>query len=613
MKNKLLFHFLLSLLFFSLSTEFLSGQKVLDHEKFLERMEHSSDDIYKDCLKEYDSYLSKFPDSVSVWIEKCKFIQYAQYDEDEEYNPNQDEFDTCAAVLSRRFPENPDVLLFRTTYLWGDELKEVNKIIEQEIGKNSDAWSKTNQAIFYSEMASQCYDDSDNKLARIYIEKAISNDEKYRSSLLYVRILIELDKKEEALNALLSVSDTTQKAWELSQKASLLLELKSYSNALELYSRIDKIDSTYNNNFELASTLEGVGQYNAARKYLINDTSRSWQKETAVRNLLRHDLKYQDGSKCIVTYNKFRDFGYKSDPFAIYRLKLFLSHPLQPWRLRDFPGLLSLLLLIVALLIIPSVWILPVYFIGHHFKLLDNEKPFVSNWGLMMFWFVSAGYLVASLFGNMVEPENIYKLISSSYSNVVMTQAQLGLMTLIFMITMAVFALVTLYKVNHKILLCNSWSISKSIFTSIGILFIFRLVAGIYIQIGAKKLGISIDELTAIPQLLLSSRQDIDALITSYGKIGTLVLVALLAPVYEEILFRGVILESCQRYINIKAANVFQAVLFSTIHMNLFLFPVFFLFGLIAGQLRKNSGGLLPGIVFHIVNNLSVLLVLFFK
>lgn len=74
-------------LFFS---RLLFGQKSLDHKLFLENIKHSSDNFYKECLKEYDTYLEKYPDDVSVLIEKCKFIQNAQYDENEEINPNQE-------------------------------------------------------------------------------------------------------------------------------------------------------------------------------------------------------------------------------------------------------------------------------------------------------------------------------------------------------------------------------------------------------------------------------------------------------------------------------------------------------------------------------------------
>ena len=101
----------------------------------------------------------------------------------------------------------------------------------------------------------------------------------------------------------------------------------------------------------------------------------------------------------------------------------------------------------------------------------------------------------------------------------------------------------------------------------------------------------------------LAGRQDIEAILAVGGSGIGFLLICLLVPFYEEIVFRGVILDACQRYLNFTAANVIQAVLFAAIHMSLYLFPVFLLFGLIAGFMRKNTGGLLAGIVFHVMNN----------
>jgi membrane protease YdiL (CAAX protease family) len=167
--------------------------------------------------------------------------------------------------------------------------------------------------------------------------------------------------------------------------------------------------------------------------------------------------------------------------------------------------------------------------------------------------------------------------------------------------------------VNLKVLLSDSWSIGKSILMGIGVIVIFKIITGIYVQLGIKKFGISIDDLANIQSILFASKQDIEAIISTFGKGTSLLLVGIIAPFYEEVIFRGVILGSCQRYINFNLANIFQAALFSTVHLSLFLFPVFFLFGLFAGIMRKKSGGLLPGLVFHALNNILVLIILFVR
>ena len=594
-------------LFFS---ECLFGQNTLDHMQFIEKIKHSSDTIYKECIKEYDAYLDKFPDDVSVLIEKCKFIQNAQYDENDYSNPNQAEFDSCSTDILNRFPAHPEVLLFQTTFLWGDEKEVVFKNAEKSIENNPKKWNNKNLATLYKTMADYYYE-SDYKQALFYIEKAILNDEHCRFSLEYARILLGLDKKNEALSVLNAIPDTTD-IWQLVQKADLLLELKDYSNALKIYNQVEQLDSTYINNADFASTLEGIGQYELARKYLVADTSKSYNKKNALIRLLNHDIKYQDGSKSIASYNALRDLGYSSDPIVFYRLKVFFSHPTQPWGLRDLLGIISLLALLAILIIIPYVWILPVYFVGKRFKFLSPKNAYESNWTLKAFWFVSIGYLFASLFACIIEPGELYSIFNNSYY-AGMSSENRGFEVLVFTIIMALFGLMAMYKVNPKVLLSSSWSIGKSILTGVGIFFLFKLISGIYISFGTKVFDVSIDDIANIPKILLATKQEIGAVISTFGKGSSILLLGFLIPIYEEIIFRGVILDACQRHINFNAANIFQALLFAAVHGSLFMLPVFFLFGILAGVARKKSGGLLPCIVFHILNNTIAILIICIK
>lgn len=83
----------------------------------------------------------------------------------------------------------------------------------------------------------------------------------------------------------------------------------------------------------------------------------------------------------------------------------------------------------------------------------------------------------------------------------------------------------------------------------------------------------------------------------------TVVVAAVLAPIAEEVLFRGVALTGLARKISFGWANAIQAALFATLHLSATLFPVFFLMGLIAGELMRRSGGLLAPIALHALNN----------
>jgi membrane protease YdiL (CAAX protease family) len=603
---------ILLILFYLVFTTDVYAQN-LDSKILIKDLENSSNNLFTEYLKIYDDYLKQNPTDITIQIEKCKFLQNAQYNEMDESNPNQEAADSCCAALAKAYPNHPEVLIFQTTYQWGDELKNVFAAAQASIKTNPKAWSDKNLGILYKSMFDQSFSDEELQKAYWYMQEAISKDAEYKYTLENARILIKMKKEKEALNVLLSMKDTTEQLWKLTQKADMLLELKAYQKALDIYNKISKIDSSYNNNRNIANVLEEVGQVDLARKCLVSDTAMHWQKETSRRNLLLHDLKYQNASKCIDSYNKYRDLGISSDPLGIYRLKVFFSHPLQSWTFRDVLAMLLLVIVILHLVLIPYIWILPIYFIGHKWNFLSRAKPFESDWGLKSFWFISFGFLLASFITLFVDPELLSYILSYSDYEPELNQEKSGLSTVVFVLVLAFFGFASLYKTNLKTLLSSEWSIKKSILWSLGILVLYRIISVIYIRIGVNLFDVSIDDLASIPQLFLTTRQEIEALIAFSGKGISFLLICLLVPIYEEIIFRGIILGSCQRYTNFQIANFIQATLFAAVHVNLFLFPVFLSFGIITGILRKKSGGLLGGIVFHIFNNILAILLLLFK
>ena len=79
---------------------------------------------------------------------------------------------------------------------------------------------------------------------------------------------------------------------------------------------------------------------------------------------------------------------------------------------------------------------------------------------------------------------------------------------------------------------------------------------------------------------------------------------ALLAPVLEELLFRGAIQGMLQETLkNPWKSIIISSLIFGIVHMNPAQIPFAFLLGMIFGWLRYRSGSLLPGIMGHVLNN----------
>lgn len=85
--------------------------------------------------------------------------------------------------------------------------------------------------------------------------------------------------------------------------------------------------------------------------------------------------------------------------------------------------------------------------------------------------------------------------------------------------------------------------------------------------------------------------------------------VFLLAPVAEEIIFRGLILTYAKRCMPISLAIALQALLFGVYHGNLIQGTYAFLLGILLGFIVEKTDNLIAAIVFHVAINISLLIV----
>lgn len=77
--------------------------------------------------------------------------------------------------------------------------------------------------------------------------------------------------------------------------------------------------------------------------------------------------------------------------------------------------------------------------------------------------------------------------------------------------------------------------------------------------------------------------------------------------IFEEIAFRGVVLDRLQRALGASEALLVQAAMFSVLHLMPLIFPSHFLMGLLFGWLRIRSGSLYPGMLAHAAWNAWVI------
>ena len=84
------------------------------------------------------------------------------------------------------------------------------------------------------------------------------------------------------------------------------------------------------------------------------------------------------------------------------------------------------------------------------------------------------------------------------------------------------------------------------------------------------------------------------------------IIVCLMAPVLEEVVFRGAILNALRKWLTSDtAAILLSSLLFALLHFNPAQMPHAFLIGILLAWLCLRTGSILPAIVFHWVNNIT--------
>ncbi len=97
---------------------------------------------------------------------------------------------------------------------------------------------------------------------------------------------------------------------------------------------------------------------------------------------------------------------------------------------------------------------------------------------------------------------------------------------------------------------------------------------------------------------------------TGIGLLVTFVVAGVVAPIAEEVFFRGVLYGGLRARIGSAPALLVSAVVFTALHLSLELFVPIFVLGIFLAYLYQKTGSLYPGILLHSANNVVAVIAL---
>jgi membrane protease YdiL (CAAX protease family)/tetratricopeptide (TPR) repeat protein len=581
-----------------------------DHKFHLDQLRTAKDSLYKSILTNYDRHIASHPADFVAQLQKCKLIQAAYYDSNEDYNPNYDEASACAQALTARFPDNPEVLLYRAEYLYGDSVEMYLQELEARIDIDRKTWDPFKWQVYDRLAKYYAYgegEEGEQKTEVVhYGELASLANDTLDNSLLVARAYKDLGKSTEAIEVLREHLDSTNVGWELNQKGTLLLELGAAEEAIRVLQWAEKKTDGNGNASSLAKAMIENGHIEEARPFLYRDysTSRSWAGDGKLHALLKYDLQYGTADSSKANYRRFTDEKFFNDPLGIYRLQLFAKAPFAGWSIADVGRILMLAALLVIVFLFPYAWILPLHYWGTYRR---NRgvivEPATFDWGLRHFWVAAALWMVCDVLATLLfDYTGVISYINDdivvdNVSNINKTTAD---MNVFFMIASLVFCTAML-KRDDIVGFVNKLTINrKDIGTGIALAFLLRFGILVYALI-LRLAGV---DLTESPSVVASMARDAVLSINTYFNpfLGFL-LIVIIVPFYEEILFRGIFLSAMSRHIKFLIANIIQSLAFAAVHQDLKFFPFYFVFGMLAGHWTRKTGSLIAGTSMHMVNN----------
>ncbi len=586
------------------TTIFAQSNKIIKPQSsqyYLSILENAKDSLYNGIIIQFNQYLKQNPNDVNVCIEKCRLLDLAYYDDAEEYNPKYDEYSAYLDSISLVFPAHPDLLMYKLESSYGDSAIALCERILKFNEEDSEAWNHIALWKVYEKLANSYSNNDNDKLCIQYGNKAMELNDTLDLSIFLARHYIALKQDYKAIFILQKYLSPKNEAWELNQKGKLLLELGVSDKALMALKWAMKDSTTnYGSNDDLADAMIENGLYEAARVYLIKDTEIKWSKTKALCKLFDYDIKYSSGDIAAASYRRMVENNFMNDPVGVKRIRLFIKSPIQFWAFYDMLRICLFLLGFIVIFLIPYLWILPIHSIGSYYlKKGKNYSQTPFRWTLRHFWIACASILIVDIFMNLIfDHDNFFGITSSEGVN---EKISLGLanLTLTTFISYTIITLLLFKKQDFKLFFGNVWSKSKSILTGVGYALLLRVGVSIYLKIynlfpfanSQKETTLSIiDNITAINKF--------------YHPIIGFLMVVIIVPIYEEVLFRGVFLSASQKYLRFFWANVIQAILFAIVHFDLKLAPFYFAFAIIAGYQKQKTHALATGIALHITNNL---------
>ena len=549
------------------------------HARYLEVLHEAQERRADELLARYERRLAEAPHDAVAAVERCRFLGAGFFDPETEENPRHEEFVACVSSLERDFADDPVARVYGIEERWGDEAREA---AETFLAEPPAAAEPKHLAAVHAHLA-RVGEASEWEGVASHAEQAMALDPSLDLRLLLARARQYAGDGEGARAALREGLLTTEARWELEQKAALLLELGAIADARAAFREAESREGVLGHRAEYAQTLTAAGEIDAARAVWA-EAGEGWLSNEDLRARFDFELAHGGAASARAAYDALRARGWDQDPLGADRLALLTAHPAAAWKLEDATPLALVILMAFVVSLLPALWILPVAWAGlaRQSRLAPEAA---RGFGLHHAWAVSALVLLTEVLTALAyfqwSEEDLTSLAPGVFARYALVSTVASLCAVLFVVRGRLSGLLGR----------GAWSWRRTVGAAVAGM--IALQAGFWLAEQATGSSGS-DPVT---------EEMVRSVTLHYGLEASLILVALVTPVTEELAFRGVLLSAFGRALAPRWANLAQALLFGLAHAHPLVTPFTFAMGLLGGWMTRRSGTLRPVLLMHILNN----------
>lgn len=569
----------------------------------LEELDNGLGATFEAAMSRLADELAERPFDVVAHIDRCRAIEELTYGYeyatwiDRAYELHEE----CLEDLDR-FADHPELRLLELERMLDEELWTAGHAILAET--IDDSWTPGQIARLYTLLAATADRTGRTQAAAEYARRALAEDERSDVRLIVATDAIARDDRLAAIRVLTSPMDDfgAERVWYLNRKMELLSELGLKSQVLDIYSSLVDQESYYAS-LEVAFALREAGALDAARAELEKVVELDTFTSVDERALFEFEYAHGSGEQAHAAYDALRDLGWWEDPIGINRVALLARDWTLPWAFRDLLGVLGALAAVGAIALVALLPVAGVHYRGLARALKQGRTDPSEGWQLRHAWLALFVFGLAGFFAlYSVGPLDVFADPAAPDPQSTVPQFARILVVESFLALLVLLPLGRTAAQRQPQWLGTDWILPKSLLIGVAVALLFR-VPSILAAMALPDLGSLLSEGDLMWRMLAEVQ-------AQFGSLAVLWVVALMAPVVEEFVFRGVVLNAFSRHVAFGWANAIQAALFAAIHMDLSAAPFLFAIGATAGWLARRSGGLAAPIAMHATFNFVAWLIL---